>query len=386
MKLIGAIAMSFAVLTVSTGRARASTIWGGPIVHFEKPDGADGTLPANQDFLTANVIFARGSVQGLYNAATESSFTHFLSPAGTEWESGTTATINPGAFTDWNTWVKVINAGPRSVIGKAAVVHLITDDIYLNITFTAWGGSGAAGFAYDRSSPTPSGPVTWTSTGSGNWSAGGNWSSGTAPNGAGQTAALNQGTTATVTATLDTPVTLGALALGNSGGDQAVGYSLSGTNALTLDNSGSNSLVSVSEGTHSILTALILNGNLGVSPSAGATLSIGGNISQSGSGSSLTMNGSGTLILSGSDSYTGGTIVKTGKLEVMNPNAVANGTNLAVGANVSLFPAATVPDGAPMSSPTAVPEPASIASAGIGVLCLLLRYLMGRRTTNRTAP
>lgn len=359
-----------AVLLLLTDRAGASIIWSGSTIHFEKLDGADGTLPANQDQLTANVIFARGSNQGLYNAATESGFTHLSSPADTMWENGTTASIDPIAFTDWNTWFQSVNGGPFGVIGKAAVVHLVAEDIYLNLTFTSWGAGhfgGAGGFAYDRSTPAPSGPATWLTAASGDWSIGTNWSTRTAPNGAAQVAVLNQTTSAAVTVTLDNSEIVGTLAFGNSGGNLSTGYAVSGTNALTLDNSGSASLVSVSEGTHAISAPVILNGNLGVSPSAGATLTFGGNISQSNSGSSLTLAAPGTLVLSGSNSYSGGTIVKSGKLELVNPNAIASGTSLFVGANASSIPAPPVP-----MSATAVPEPSSLALIGGGALCLLL--------------
>jgi autotransporter-associated beta strand protein len=384
MKLFAIVCSGIAVLLISTDRAGASTTWGGPTIHFDKPDGADGTLPANQDQLTANVIFARGSSQGLYNAAVESGFTHSFSPADTQWENGTTATINQSAFTDWNTWFKNINGGPGGIIGKAAVVHLVTDDIYLNLTFTSWADGrigGAGGFAYNRSTPTPSGPATWLTAASGNWSVGTNWSTGTAPNGAGQAAVLNQTTTASVTVTLDTPVTLGTLALGNSGGNLSTGYTVGGTKALTLDNSGSDSLVRVSEGKHSISAPVVLNGNLGVSPSAGATLTISGNISQSTSGSSLTLAAPGTLILAGSDSYSGGTTVKAGTLKVENSNAIAKGTNLFVGANASSIPAPTVTAGA--AAATAVPEPSSIALICAAMLCLLLGYGQPARRCRR---
>ena len=66
----------------------------------------------------------------------------------------------------------------------------------------------------------------------------------------------------------------------------------------------------------------------------------GGNIdltgSLSGSGG-LTKAGSGTLILGGSNSYLGETIVEEGKLIVEIPAGLADGSNLAVGAGVSSF-------------------------------------------------
>ncbi len=140
------IAFSHAVAT-------ASTIWSGPAITFTKADGADPTLAANQDRLTPEDWITRGGVQGIYNAATESSFAHFLSPADTEWANGTLANYNALSYTDWNSWAKGVNPNPMSTVGIPAVVHLISDDIYLSVDFTSWSGAGGGGFSYVRSTP-----------------------------------------------------------------------------------------------------------------------------------------------------------------------------------------------------------------------------------------
>ncbi len=358
---------------LATYPVRAAIVWNGPTLHFDRPDGVDGTLPANQDQLTADVIFARQDFQGLYNAAQESGFSHSISPVNTEWENGTTASINPAAFTDWNTWFKNTNGGPGGAVGQPAVVHLIADDIYLDITFTSWSSHGAGGFAYDRSTPSiPSGPAVWLSATSGSWSAGANWSTGSAPNGAGLAAVLNPPTTVDVAITLDAPQTVGKLQFGNSASSTA-GYTLSGDNSLTLDNSGSASLIRVTDGRHLISAPIILNGDLVVSPSAGSTLSISGNIQQNSSGLSLTLNDAGMLVLGGSNDYDGGTTVDAGTLRVDSPSAIANGTNLAVGPNASSL-ALTIPTNiGPSSSPplSTVPEPSSLVLLVAGGIALL---------------
>jgi hypothetical protein len=50
---------------------------------------------------------------------------------------------------------------PMLVLNIDAVVHLITDDIYIDITFLDWTpgiGGGGGGFVYERSTiPAPSG-------------------------------------------------------------------------------------------------------------------------------------------------------------------------------------------------------------------------------------
>ena len=122
----------------------AGTLWNGPNI-----SASNATQP---DQITANVALARGGSQGLYNSVTEPGFTHTYSPADTEWADGTTANTNL-TYTDWNTWAKTVHSGPPSTVGVNAVLHLITDDIYLNIRFTAW--SVGSTFSYVRSTPTP---------------------------------------------------------------------------------------------------------------------------------------------------------------------------------------------------------------------------------------
>jgi autotransporter-associated beta strand protein len=222
--------------------------------------------------------------------------------------------------------------------------------------------------------PVLSGPAAWLSSTSGTWSVGPNWSTGTAPNGAGQTAVLNKATNSALAVILDSPETVGTLQFGNSGGNLAVGYTVSGASALTFDNSGSASLVSVSEGTHAISAPIVLDGNLDMSPSAGSTLTISGNMGQGAGSSSLTLRNSGTLILSGSNDYVGGTVISAGTLHVTNPLAITDGTSLTVGASGALVFAsagAEIPVIPPPSAMSAVPEPSSFVLLGAGAVALL---------------
>jgi glucose/arabinose dehydrogenase len=141
-----------AVLAVSALAAvpavRGATVWTGPTTNFTNVTASD------QDRLTPSVWITRGSAQGIYNAKTETGFTHFFSPADTEWADGTTANYASLAYTDWNTWAKVVHTGPPSTVGVNAVMHLISEDIYLDVQFTSWGGLGG-GFSWQRSTPTP---------------------------------------------------------------------------------------------------------------------------------------------------------------------------------------------------------------------------------------
>jgi hypothetical protein len=125
-------------------------IWTGPTTNFTDVAGSDPTQPANQDRLTPGVWITRGSIEGIYNAATETGFTHDFSPQDTEWADGTTANYASLSYANWNYWAKTIHNGPPSTVGVPVVVHLIAEDIYLDAKFTSWGVS-AGGFSWQRS-------------------------------------------------------------------------------------------------------------------------------------------------------------------------------------------------------------------------------------------
>jgi glucose/arabinose dehydrogenase len=137
----------------------AATIWTGPTITFTKADGADPTQAANQDRMTPNVWITRGNSQGIYNAKSETLYTHNVSPADTEWATGTTANYASLTYRPWELWYGgSLGGGPAATLNTNAVLHLISEDIYLDIKLTSWsGGFGSSGgFSYVRS--TPSGP------------------------------------------------------------------------------------------------------------------------------------------------------------------------------------------------------------------------------------
>ena len=138
---------------------------------FSKSATGNPNDPANQDQLTPNVWLTRADIQGLYNAKQESSFAHGFSPADTEWANGELTDYATLSYVDWNSWAKHVNTGPPATVGVDAVVHLISDDIYVAIKFTSW-GMGVGDFSYERSSPgvtpppTPNVSITFPTEGS----------------------------------------------------------------------------------------------------------------------------------------------------------------------------------------------------------------------------
>ena len=116
-----------------------------PTVTFIKADGANPNDPANQDRITDNVWITRGNNGQIYNASVNSSSNKQSSPVDTEWALGTTENVESLTF---NTFRGTIR--PKSVVGKDLVLHLITDDIYLDVRFISWSSGGQGGFAYTR--------------------------------------------------------------------------------------------------------------------------------------------------------------------------------------------------------------------------------------------
>ena len=105
-------------------------------------------------------------------------------------------------------------------------------------------------------------------------------------------------------------------------------------------------------------------GNATVDP-AGYTIGLSGSLSGPGN---LVESGGGTLILSGTNTYIGGTTVSDGTLIVASSEGLADGSSLLVG-NVAEF-ASIVPADAPAigSSPASVPEPGTLTLFAIAIV------------------
>ncbi len=157
-----------AVVAMSATAGFAATVWSGPPVAFTKQPFADPALPGNQDRLTQQVALTRGSAQGLYNPLREQAYTG-TSPAGTRWAfAGLRGNPQTGiaaanyASLNFSTWEVALGGRPSlagNIVDRPAVVHLVDEDIYLDVTFTDWsiGGGGGGGFSYTRASPAPHG-------------------------------------------------------------------------------------------------------------------------------------------------------------------------------------------------------------------------------------
>jgi hypothetical protein len=142
------------------GTAVSQTVWSGLTFEFEKPNDVPVSQPQAQDRITDNVWITRSVQQGIFNIRTETGY-QGTSPAGTMWATGIN---NPGktiAATNWANltfapWINAYGGSggsnlPSRLLSTDAVVHLVSEDVYLDLQFTGWTASaGGGGFSYRR--------------------------------------------------------------------------------------------------------------------------------------------------------------------------------------------------------------------------------------------
>ncbi len=162
--LICIVAFSFSFTLLN-----AQTIWRGSKITFTKADNADWNLADNQDRITDNVSITRKGASGIFNVLVESDsggntgYSHDPRPTDTEWAYGTTENYTSLTYKSLS---DLIGSEFRDIVDdRNMVLHLITDDIYIDIKFLSWtagnadtnGGTG--GFSYERSTSTSGGLV-----------------------------------------------------------------------------------------------------------------------------------------------------------------------------------------------------------------------------------
>lgn len=142
-----------ASISVTINLQLARVIWTGEKIIFTKRAGANPNAEANQDRITDNVWITRGNSGGpIFNV--QSSSNNDDGPGDTEWALGTTAQIDELQFSSLRDAVGGARRAFRNLIGRDMVLHLITDDIYIDIKFSQWsqGSEGQrGGFSYERS-------------------------------------------------------------------------------------------------------------------------------------------------------------------------------------------------------------------------------------------
>ena len=117
---------------------------------FTKADGADPTLPQNQDRITESVWITRGNDGGqIFNIDRNSRYIKSRSPVGTLWALGTTADLSSLEFRPFRIAVQ----SPKDVVGKDLVMFIEAEEIYLDVRFLSWSSGKEGGFSYERTTP-----------------------------------------------------------------------------------------------------------------------------------------------------------------------------------------------------------------------------------------
>lgn len=172
MRKLGMVVGVVALLVTSASWA-APIVWTGPTMTFTKAHAADWTLAANQDHITDQTWITRKDNEGIFNIAMETTAVRASSPLNTEWSYGQAADWATLTFGTWFAWQ---DSNPSSTLNRDAVLHLVAEDIYIDIKFLSWEGSFAAGgrggFSYERSTAPEDGgavpePATMTLVGLG---------------------------------------------------------------------------------------------------------------------------------------------------------------------------------------------------------------------------
>ena len=105
----------------------------------------------------------------------------------------------------------------------------------------------------------------------------------------------------------------------------------------------------------------LIGGSRTIDTAAG-NVTIAGGIGQSGGGFGITKTGPGTLVLSGADTYSGGTTVLAGVLRIENADSLPDGSSLTVGAGAG---AAFDGRGAAVETSASSMAAAAVSSAGV---------------------
>jgi fibronectin-binding autotransporter adhesin len=174
---------------------------------------------------------------------------------------------------------------------------------------------------------------TWLPATGGNWNSSSNWANGIVPNSASATATF-------ASATNDSNVALnGQFTVGTIVFNSAFAYTISaGTGGtLMLGNSSSGAAITSYSGNQTISAPIVLNSTTFVNAVArGATITLSGNISGPGGLATADPGAYGStpsnIILSGSNTYSGGTNVSAGNLTLGSATALPAGSALTLSA------------------------------------------------------
>lgn len=143
------VTITIAINDVTEVDASSLTLWDGAVITFSKENGADHSAAENQDRITDRVWITRAGAGQLFNIQSENAANSNTSPQGTEWAQGTFDDIETLQFSPFRDACP--NGKPKNAVGVPMVVHLVEDDVYIELTLISWGQGKVGGFAYERS-------------------------------------------------------------------------------------------------------------------------------------------------------------------------------------------------------------------------------------------
>jgi len=222
-----------------------------------------------------------------------------------------------------------------------AAAGLVTGTAPITLTSDGSGTSGLGTTALTGQTVTVTGQVysglmNWISTVNGNWNADSSWTDSTA-SAVHAAPGLDAGFTSSDTATFGSTSAPVTVSLNNHSPnlkgitfDSSDSYTVdaSGTTpggTLILNGGGSGATLTDLLGSHEISAPIILADNLTGMVNSGYILTLSGIISETGGPKSLTKAGDGTLTLTGSNTYSGGTTISAGVLKISNAHALGTG-------------------------------------------------------------
>jgi len=159
--LLSRLLRNIAVILIITAAplVHAATIWTGPAMTFNQSTNSTDVL------IPGVVSLTRAFNHWLYNPAGGDTGPVPGTPSNTQWAFapaplGTNATLADVTGLSYASFDSYRNGDLSGVLlpNKQMVIHIITQDIYVPVMFTAWPHGGGA-FAYVRATPPPTAPA-----------------------------------------------------------------------------------------------------------------------------------------------------------------------------------------------------------------------------------